>query len=72
MYLCVSGCEYLDNGDQRIYHLTDNSTVVECPKLPGKSRFKFYDGHNRTIYTNQVRTAMKSAVERHKKQWRIQ
>jgi len=68
MYLCVRGCEYLDNGSRRIYHLNDSSTVVECPALPGKSRFTFYDGRNRTVYTNQTRAAMKSAVERHKKQ----
>jgi len=68
MYLCVSGCEYQDNGGRHIYHLNDSSTVVECLKLPGKSRFKFYYGHNRTVYTKQARTVMKSAIERHKKQ----
>lgn len=68
MYLCVSSCEYLENGSRRIYHLNDNSTVVECPALPGKSRFRYYDGRNRTVYTNQARAVMKTAVERHKKQ----
>lgn len=68
MYLCVSGCEYLDNGSRRIYHLNNTSMVVECPALPGKLRLRFYDGHNRTVYTNQAKAAMRSAVERHKKQ----
>lgn len=41
-YLCVSGCEVQDMGSKRIYHLNDNSVVIEHPDYPGKTRFQFY------------------------------
>ena len=41
-YLCVSGCEIQEMGDRRVYHLNNNSVVIEHPKYPGKTRFQFY------------------------------
>lgn len=40
-YLCVSGCEVQDMGNKRIYHLNDNSVVIEHPDYPGKHDFSF-------------------------------
>ncbi|MGK3122886.1 hypothetical protein ACCY16_02025 [Candidatus Pantoea formicae] len=65
--ITVTSCEYQENGDRRIYSFNDRSTVIECPKLPGKSRFRFYDNRNRTIYDRSSCAAMKKSVEQFKK-----
>ncbi|EHD21527.1 MULTISPECIES: hypothetical protein [Brenneria] len=67
----VSSCEYLENGAKRIYRLNDGSQVKERPALPGKSRFEFYDARGNRIYKASAQQAMKQAVERHKKLWRV-
>lgn len=67
----VSSREYQDNGNKRIYTLTDGSVVIEYPNQPGKSRFNFFDSRGNSIHKNQQRVAMKQAVEHHKKQWRV-
>ena len=70
-YLCVSGCEIQDMGDRRVYHLNNNSVVIEHPKYQGKTRFQFYTHSGQSIRTPADKTAMKQAVERHKKRWRL-
>ncbi|HCU2117784.1 TPA: hypothetical protein OUI25_001216 [Klebsiella pneumoniae] len=70
-YLCVSGCEVQDMGKKRIYHLNDNSVVIEHPDYPGKTQFQFYTKSGRSIRKPADKTAMKQAVERHKKRWRL-
>ena len=65
--ITVTGCEYQENGARRIYSLSDASTVVECPALPGKSRLRFYDSRNRTIYDRSSCVAMKKGVDQFKK-----
>ena len=70
-YLCVSGCEVLDKGSKRIYHLNDNSVVIEHSDYPGKTRFQFYTRNGQSIRKPADKTAMKQAVERHKKRWRL-
>lgn len=67
----VSSCEYLDNGVRRIFLLNDGSRVNECPSLPGKSRFEFYDAKGNRVYKTAVQREMKQAIERHKKLWRV-
>ncbi|MBZ7750366.1 hypothetical protein FML41_20125 [Klebsiella michiganensis] len=70
-YLCVSGCEVQDMGSKRIYHLNDNSVVIEHPDYPGKTRSQFYTRSGHSIRKPADKTAMKQAVERHKKRWRL-
>ena len=71
-FLSVTGCEHQQNGAQRVYHLRNQSTVIEHPQLPTKSRFQFYDPRGNKIHTNALRIEMKQAIERHKKLWRYQ
>jgi hypothetical protein len=40
-YLCVSGCEVQDMGSKRIYHLNDNSVVIEHPITQERHDFNF-------------------------------
>ena len=56
---------------KRIYHLNDNSVVIEHPDYPGKTRFQFYTRSGQSIRKPADKTAMKQAVERHKKRWRL-
>ena len=70
-YLCVSGCEIQEKGDKRIYHLNNDAVVVEHPKYPGKIRFQFYTRHGQFVRKPADKAAMKQAVERHKKRWRL-
>lgn len=70
-YLCVSGCEIQEMGDRRVYHLNNSSVVIEHPKYPGKTRFQFYTHSGQSIRKPADKTAMKQAVERHKKRWRL-
>lgn len=65
--ITVMGCQFFDNGERRVYTLTDSSTVVECPKFPGKTRFRYYDSRNRAIYDRSSCAAMKKGVEQFKK-----
>ncbi|EHT03185.1 TPA: hypothetical protein MHQ07_03350 [Klebsiella pneumoniae subsp. pneumoniae] len=70
-FLSVSGCEIQDKGDKRIYHLNNDAVVIEHPKYPGKTRFQFYTKSGQSIRKPADKTAMKQAVERHKKRWRL-
>lgn len=65
--ITVMGCQFHENGERRVYTFTDSSTVVECPKFPGKTRFRFYDSRNRAIYDRSSCAAMKKRVEQFKK-----
>ncbi|MCE9939941.1 hypothetical protein [Serratia liquefaciens] len=71
-FLSVSGCQHLDEGAKRVYHLTNKTSVIEYPRLPARSRFQFYDARGNKVHTNAERVVMKQAVERHKKQWRFE
>lgn len=71
MYLCVTGCEYHGNGDHRVYHLNDGSTLEERRGLPDVSRWRYWDSQNHRVFTKSSQTAMKQAAERHKKRFRI-
>ncbi|MGP1066401.1 hypothetical protein ACJ8LR_21780 [Serratia sp. CY56810] len=71
-FLSVAGCQHLDAGAKRVYHLTNKATVIEYPRLPVRSRFQFYDLRGNKVHTNAERVAMKQAVERHKKLWRFE
>ncbi|ELL0334464.1 hypothetical protein ROV13_001799 [Serratia marcescens] len=71
-FLSVAGCQHLDDGAKRVYHLTNKATVIEYPHLPVRSRFQFYDPRGNKVHTNGERVAMKQAVERHKKLWRFE
>lgn len=70
--ITVMGCQFHENGERRVYTFTDSSTVVECPKFPGKTRFRFYDSRNRAIYDRSSCAAMKKGVEQFKKMRGIQ
>lgn len=65
--ITVIGCEFQEKGARRIYSFSDASTAVECPQLPGKSRFRYYDSRNRAIYDRSSCVAMKKGVEQFKK-----
>lgn len=71
-FLSVAGCQHLDAGAKRVYHLTNNTSVIEYPRLPTRSRFQYYDPRGNKVHINAERVAMKQAVERHKKQWRFE
>lgn len=71
-FLTVTGCEHQQNGAKRVYHLSNQATVIEHPKLPGKSRFQFFDMRGNLVHRTATRAEMKQAIERHKKLWRYQ
>lgn len=68
--LNVSCAIYQQPGKRHEYHLSDGSTVVERPSLPASSRWQFRDNMNHRVYKKALQSAMKAAVERHKKKWR--
>lgn len=71
MKIDVRKLEYQDNGTRRTYTFSNGNIAVESLNLPGHARFIFYDRYGNTIYMAPMRVAMKRAIERHKKQWRV-
>ncbi|WP_208952607.1 hypothetical protein [Rahnella sp. ChDrAdgB13] len=71
MFLSVSSCACTCNGMNREYMLSDGSIVTENLYLPTFSRFRYFDCHSQRVYKKSEQAAMKSAVERHRKQWKI-
>ncbi|TKI08640.1 hypothetical protein [Martelella alba] len=67
----VTAVEYQNNGAKRIYHLSDDSVLIDDAAYPFKLRFQFYDSARATIYSANIRRAMKQAVERYKAKWRL-
>nr|HAT2259571.1 hypothetical protein [Citrobacter freundii] len=63
----VIGCQFLDNGNRRIWHFHNTSQVVEYPALPQRIRFQFFDAHNRRILNTAQQTEMKKAIEQYRK-----
>ncbi|HDT1354197.1 TPA: hypothetical protein QHR93_003543 [Citrobacter freundii] len=63
----VIGCQFLDNGNRRIWHFRNTSQVVEYPALPQRIRFQFFDAHNRRILNTEQQTEMKKAIEQYRK-----
>lgn len=71
MFLSVSSCTCTSNGMNREYMLSDGSIVTENLYLPSFSRFRYYNNRQQMIYKKSEQSAMKSAVERHRKQWKM-
>ncbi|OFC58160.1 hypothetical protein BBW68_03285 [Candidatus Erwinia dacicola] len=67
--LNVTGALYQQPGKRHEYHLSDGSSVVECPPLPVSSRWQFWDNMNHRIYKKGLQSEMKAAVDYHKKKW---
>lgn len=68
--LNVTGAIYQQPGQRHEYHLSDGSVVIEQPSLPTSSRWQFWNNLNHRVFNKPTLTAMKAAVERHKKKWR--
>ena len=45
----VTGCQFQDNGNRRVWFFRDNSQVVELLSVPLKLRFNYYDASNRNV-----------------------
>lgn len=71
MYLCVTGCEHHGNGERRVYHLNDGSTIEERTGFPDISRWACWDSQNHRVFKKSIQAAMKQAAERHKKRYRF-
>ncbi|EOW7153641.1 MULTISPECIES: hypothetical protein [Yersinia] len=69
MKVSVSSLVYQEGGTKRIYTLTDGCTAIEFAHVPGRARFNFFNQHGNAIYGIPHRTAIKKAVDRHKKKW---
>ncbi|MBE0063942.1 hypothetical protein FOT51_08410 [Citrobacter freundii] len=63
----VIGCQFLDNGNRRIWHFRNTSQVVEYPKLPLRIRFQFFDAHNRKIRGKAEQSEMRKAIDHYRK-----
>ncbi|QLS74818.1 hypothetical protein [Enterobacter roggenkampii] len=63
----VIGCQFLDNGNRRIWHFRNTSQVVEYPALPLRIRFQFFDAYNRSIRDKAQQGEMKKAIEQYRK-----
>lgn len=70
MLLHVKGALYQQAGIRHEYHLSDGSTAIERPGLPGSSRWLYYDVLNHRILNKSAQKAMRDAVERHKKRFK--
>ncbi|WP_347253480.1 hypothetical protein [Leminorella grimontii] len=66
MLLTVTGCEYQQNGEKRVYSLSNRSVVVEFPNYPTKSRLRFYDSRGYAINKASLKREMKAKVEQFK------
>lgn len=71
MKISVSSLVSQESGTRRIYTLTDGCTAIEYPHRPGHARFNFFNQHGNAIYGVPHRTAIKRAVDLHKKKWRM-
>lgn len=69
--LNVKECDYQDGGKKCVYTMTNQSTVIEVPEYPGKSRLRFYDVRGYAICKGVVKQEMKAAVDRWKAKWRL-
>ncbi|MCX9038832.1 hypothetical protein NLN82_22675 [Citrobacter portucalensis] len=63
----VIGCQFLDNGNRRVWHFRNTSQVVEYPGYPLRMRFQFFDAYNRTIRDKALQSEMKKAIELYRK-----
>ncbi|EAB5694009.1 hypothetical protein ZY50_21755 [Salmonella enterica subsp. enterica] len=69
MLVFVREALYQPPGQRHEYRLSDGRAVVEFPTLPSSSRWKFYDNGGHRIVKKSIQTAMKAAVERHKRRF---
>lgn len=69
--LNVKGCEYRDNGANRVYTFSNLSTAVEVPGYPGNTGLKFYDVAGHAIHKAGDKREMKQAIARYKSKWRL-
>ena len=50
----VTGCQFQDNGNRRVWFFRDNSQVVELLSVPLKLRFNYYDASNRNVLNKGI------------------
>ena len=59
----VTGCQFQDNGNRRVWFFRDNSQVVELLSVPLKLRFNYYDASNRNVLNKGIQADMRKAIE---------